>query len=298
MRRSVTCGLLLALVWALPAAAHPVGDPDVAALQVALRTRGFYGGTVDGTMGAATDAALRRFQARTGLTPDGLVGTKTRLAFGPYGKQAPLGRRTLRAGTSGWDVASLQFLLAWHGFPSDLLDGRFGGHTERALRRFQHWAGLRVDGRAGPGTIAALRASPPTSPLKLAYPSPVAPTDRFGPRGHRFHSGLDFPAPAGAPVLAAAPGRVTHAGRAAGGWGTLVVIDHGSGVRTWYAHLSATRARVGQSVAAGALVGLVGASGRGDRASPAFRGPAARSRGRPALRAGLRGRSGVTCVPR
>ena len=87
MRRSVTCGLLLALVWALPAAAHPVGDPDVAALQVGLKNRGFYGGTVDGAMGAATDAALRRFQARTGLTADGLLGAKTRLAFGPYGKQ-------------------------------------------------------------------------------------------------------------------------------------------------------------------------------------------------------------------
>lgn len=262
MKRAVALILLLALAWAFPSAAGAVGDADVAALQVALRARGLYAGSVDGTMGPGTEAALRRFQSRRGLAVDGIAGRNTRLALGQYGRRAPLGHRALHAGTTGWDVASLQFLLAWHGFPSDLLDGRFGGHTERALRRFQHWAGLRVDGRAGPGTIAALRASPPTSPIKLAYPSPVAPTDRFGPRGPRFHSGLDFPAPRGAPVLAAAPGRVTHAGRAAGGWGTLVVIDHGSGVRTWYAHLSATRARVGQSVAAGTLVGLVGASGQ------------------------------------
>jgi murein DD-endopeptidase MepM/ murein hydrolase activator NlpD len=262
MNRSLAVTLLLALAWAFPSVAQAVGNPDVAALQVALKARGLYPGSVDGAMGPATEAALRRFQARRGLAVDGVAGPTTRLAFGQYGRRAPLGHRALHKGTAGWDVASLQFLLAWQGFPSGLLDGRFGGGTDRALRRFQRWAGLRVDGRAGPGTIAALRAAPPTSPIRLAYPATVAPTDRFGPRGQRFHSGLDFPAPKGAPVLAAGAGRVTHAGRAAGGWGTLVVIDHGKGVRTWYAHLSARRVRVGQSVAAGTLVGLVGASGK------------------------------------
>jgi peptidoglycan hydrolase-like protein with peptidoglycan-binding domain len=262
MKRSLAVTLLLALAWAFPAVAQAVGDADVAALQVALKARGLYAGSVDGAMGPGTEAALRRFQSHKGLTVDGVAGRNTRLALGRYGRRAPLGRRTLHAGTAGWDVASLQFLLAWHGFPSARFDGRFGGHTDRALRRFQRWAGLPADGRADAGTIAALRAPPPTSPIALAYPSTVAPTERFGPRGQRFHTGVDFPAPTGAPVVAAAAGRVTHAGRAAGGWGTLVVIDHGNGVRTWYAHLSATRVRVGQSVATGALVGLVGASGR------------------------------------
>ncbi len=191
-----------------------------------------------------------------------MPGPNTRLALGRYGRRAPLGRRTLHAGTSGWDVASLQFLLAWHGFPSGNLDGTFGGHTDRALRKFQTWAGIRPDGRAGAATVAALRTEPPRSPIALLAPCPIAPTDRFGPRGRRFHTGLDYPAPAGAPVLAAAAGRVTHAGPLGGGWGTVVVIDHGQGLRTWYAHLSAARAQVGQTVVAGALVGLVGASGR------------------------------------
>ena len=262
MNRSLAVTLLLALACAFPSVAQAVGNPDVAALQVALKARGLYAGSVDGAMGPDTKAALRRFQSRRGLAVDGVAGPNTRLALGQYGRRAPLGRRALHAGTAGWDVASLQFLLAWHGFPSGRLDGRFGGHTDRALRRFQRWAGLHADGRAGAGTIAALRESPPASPIRLAYPSPVAPTDGFGPRGQRFHTGLDFPAPRGAPVLAAAAGRVTHAGRAVGGWGTLVVIDHGSGVRTWYAHLSATRARVGQRVEAGTRVGLVGASGQ------------------------------------
>ena len=262
MRRLATLGVLLALACAFPAFALAVGDADVAALQVALKNRGLYGGSVDGALGHGTAAAVRRFQQRQGLVADGVADRPTRLALGRYGRRAPLGRRVLHAGTSGWDVASLQFLLAWHGFPSGNLDGTFGGHTEGALRRFQRWAGLPADGRAGAATISALRAAPPRAPIALAAPCAIAPTDRFGPRGRRFHSGLDYPAPAGAPVLAAAAGRVTHSGPAKGGWGTLVVIDHGQGVRTWYAHLSAARVRVGQTLLPGALVGRVGASGR------------------------------------
>jgi murein DD-endopeptidase MepM/ murein hydrolase activator NlpD len=262
MRRLVTLGVLVAVTWAFPAAAQAVGDADVAALQVALKARGLYGGSVDGAMGRGTEAAVRRFQQRRGLIADGVADRATRLALGRYGRKAPLGSRILHAGTSGWDVASLQFLLAWHGFPSGNLDGTFGGHTDTALRKFQRWAGLPADGRAGATTVAALRSPPPRSPVTLSAPCAIAPTDRFGPRGQRFHSGLDYPAPAGAPVRAAAAGRVTHAGPAAGGWGTLVVIDHGQGVRTWYAHLSTARVRVGQTVVAGALVGRVGASGK------------------------------------
>ncbi len=262
MRRSVTCGLLLALAWALPATVQAMGDPDVAALQVGLKNRGFYGGTVDGAMGAGTDAALRRFQGRTGLTPDGLVGAKTRLALGRYGKQVSLGRRALRAGDSGWDVAALQFLLAWQGFPSGALDGRLSSQTDTALRKFQRWAGIAPDGVAGPVTVAALRAEPQHSPVALRAPSPLTPSEDFGPRGNRFHAGVDYPAPAGTPALAAGFGRVVHSGPMRGGWGRVVVLDHGQGLRTWYAHLSATRVRLGENVAAGAAVGLVGASGR------------------------------------
>jgi murein DD-endopeptidase MepM/ murein hydrolase activator NlpD len=262
MRRSVTFLLVLALAWTLPATARAIGDADVAALQVALKARGLYGGSVDGALGPGTEAAIRRLQERKGLVADGVIGPRTRLALGRYGQRAPLGRRILRAGTSGWDVASLQFLLAWHGFPSGNLDGTFGGHTDKALRSFQRWAGIRADGRAGAPTVAALRAAPPRSPIALSAPSPVVPTDRFGPRGNRFHTGLDYPARAGAPVLAAAAGRVTHAGPLSGGWGTTIVIDHGQGLRTWYAHLSAARAQVGQTVVPGTLVGLVGATGQ------------------------------------
>lgn len=258
MRRWVSVAAVLASAWAFPVAAHAVPDADVAALQVSLKARGLYAGSVDGSFGVGTASAVRRFQAKRGLSSDGRLGRQTREALG----RAPFGRRVLRAGASGWDVASLQFLLAWHGFPSGRLDGTFGADTDAALRRFQRWAGLAADGQAGAATLTALRSPPPRSPIALAAPCALAPTDGFGPRGNRFHSGVDYPLAKGAPVRAARAGRVMHAGPLAGGWGTVVMIDHGRGVRTWYAHLSAARVGIGRRVVRGARIGLSGASGR------------------------------------
>jgi murein DD-endopeptidase MepM/ murein hydrolase activator NlpD len=87
---------------------------------------------------------------------------------------------------------------------------------------------------------------------------PVA--DPFGPRGGRFHAGVDIPAPRGTGVVAAAPGRVAFAGWLAGGWGLLVVIAHGD-ARTLYAHLSRIEVQVGEEVQAGWQIGRVGATG-------------------------------------
>jgi murein DD-endopeptidase MepM/ murein hydrolase activator NlpD len=160
-------------------------------------------------------------------------------------------------------VAAFQFLLASHGFPSGVFDGVFGSHTAASLRRFQRWAGLSIDGRAGPATLAALQEPPAVSPIALAWPLQSPLGDRFGPRGTRFHAGLDFPAKAGTPVTSAAPGRVTWAGWRAGGWGRLVVIAHSKRVRSMYAHLSRVHVLVGERVPVGFTVGLVGATGRG-----------------------------------
>ena len=245
----------------LSPSAFAAGDPEVAALQVGLRQHGFYAGTVDGVLGGATADAVRRFQRRRGIAVDGVPGARTRGALGRYGREAPLGRRVLSAGMRGWDVAALQFTLAWHGFPSGRFDGHLGASTVKALRAFQEWAGLVVDGRAGPQVLAALQAPLPVCPIGLASPVAGAFSDGFGPRGGRFHAGLDYPAGVGAPVAAAAAGRVTFAVRHAGGWGRLVVITHAQGTRTWYAHLSRITVRVGQYVHAGQLLGRVGASG-------------------------------------
>ena len=256
--RRAAIPILAALVLAAPAAA--LGGPGVAALQVALRTRGLYGGTVDGIFGPVTRRAVRRFQRRAGLHPDGVAGPRTRRALGPYARHV-LGRRPLAAGATGWDVAELQFLLAWHGFPTGAMTGRFADHTDLAVRRFERWAHLAVDGIAGPAVVGALHRPRPRCPLTLAWPLHAPLGDGFGPRGARFHTGVDLLAPAGTAVAAAAPGRVVFAGYAAGGWGNLVMIRHADGVTTRYAHLSRVLARAGERVSTGAEIGRVGSTG-------------------------------------
>jgi len=75
------------------------------------------------------------------------------------------------------------------------------------------------------------------------------------------HYGLDVAAPVGAPVAATAAGRVTLAAEFFF-FGRLLVLDHGHGVNSLYAHLSAINVRVGEAVAAGQRIGAVGATGR------------------------------------
>ncbi|MFE3579060.1 peptidoglycan DD-metalloendopeptidase family protein [Streptomyces vinaceus] len=86
----------------------------------------------------------------------------------------------------------------------------------------------------------------------------------FGQRGSMWssgaHTGLDFPAPHGTTVVAAKAGRVEFAGWA-GAYGRSVVIDHGGGIKTRYAHLSAISVGVGQEIAGGSPIGNVGTTG-------------------------------------
>jgi peptidoglycan hydrolase-like protein with peptidoglycan-binding domain len=247
-----------ALLGAPPA--HAAGRPAVAALQVTLRHHHVYRGPVDGFIGPGTRSAVVRFQRRHGLTPDGVVGPKTRRAFGRFAKHV-LGSRPLAPGMTGWDVAELQFALAWHGFPNGTIDGGFGGHTERALVKFQRWARLTPDGVAGPGTFRALRAPLPRCPIALAWPLQAPVGSPFGPRGIGFHPGIDLSAATGTPVGAAAPGRVIFAAYDPSGYGRVVEVAHGGGVVSMYAHLSSLSVGVGQSVATGTRIGRVGSSG-------------------------------------
>jgi murein DD-endopeptidase MepM/ murein hydrolase activator NlpD len=262
MQRRLALALpLLALALAAPAAAITGPSPSVAALQVALRAHGLYHGTIDGIAGPLTRRAVRRLQRRARITIDGVPGPQTRHALGRFARHR-LGSRQLRFGRVGWDVAELQFELAEHGFPSGRFDGIFGPHVKRALQRFQHWQPMNVDGIAGPATFAALRAPPPSIPLALTWPliKPMLGSP-FGPRGDRFHAGIDLLAPVGTPVYAAHSGRVVYADWADGGWGFLVVVDHGHHERTFYAHLSRIDVRRGVWIAQGVRVGAIGATG-------------------------------------
>jgi len=245
---------LLAL--ALPSPAAPA-EARIAALQVALHARGLYRGPVDGVAGPGTRRAVMALQRRAGIAVDGVAGPQT---FKVLGGTPVLGRRVLRRGMRGLDVVALQFALAQHGFPSGSFDGVLGARTDVALRRFQRFARLGADGRAGPGTAAALASPPPPCPVGLHRPLDVPIGDLFGPRNGRFHAGVDLPAPAGTGVAAAGPGRVAWAAWF-GAFGNLVVVAHARGIRTFYAHLSVIEVRLGQRVAGGFEIGRVGATG-------------------------------------
>lgn len=76
-----------------------------------------------------------------------------------------------------------------------------------------------------------------------------------------MHKGLDFVAPKGTPILAAAKGTVTFVGQIRG-YGNVVEISHGNGVTTRYAHMSAFHSHVGEAVDAGEIIGAIGSTGR------------------------------------
>jgi peptidoglycan hydrolase-like protein with peptidoglycan-binding domain len=167
-RRVVLSSLAVAAVLAAPTAAPATGytNVQIAGLQVALQARGVYTGPVDGVSGPETARAVRIFQRRTGLPADGIAGPRTRAALGKLGR--PLfGRRILKRGRTGWDVSVLQFLLDRRGLLECELDGRFGGMTDRAVRRFQRLSGLTVDGVVGPATFAKLDPSGTRAPLQV-----------------------------------------------------------------------------------------------------------------------------------
>jgi murein DD-endopeptidase MepM/ murein hydrolase activator NlpD len=76
-----------------------------------------------------------------------------------------------------------------------------------------------------------------------------------------FHTGVDIQAPLGTPVRAAADG-IVYAAEFAAAYGKLVIVDHGNGMRTWYAHLSNFNVVPGQEIRRGEIVAFSGATGR------------------------------------
>lgn len=111
-----------------------------------------------------------------------------------------------------------------------------------------------------------LKAIPAIQPIRNNNLNRVA--SGFGYRvdplykDYRLHAGLDFAAPSGTPIYATADGVVQAAGFNTDGYGNKVVINHGYGYQTLYGHMVRVKARVGQRVKRGEVIGYIGSTGK------------------------------------
>jgi murein DD-endopeptidase MepM/ murein hydrolase activator NlpD len=100
--------------------------------------------------------------------------------------------------------------------------------------------------------------SPADSASRLIWPIEGAISQPFGV----LHQGVDIAQAQGAPIQAVAKGRVVHAERLETDYGWFIVIEHGNGLQSVYAHLSAFFVYTGQWVESGQLIGRVGTTGK------------------------------------
>ena len=141
---------------------------EVRAMQQALIDLGYLEGKADGKFGDKTEEAVRAFQRKNGLTPDGLAGKNTRslLESARKGSSKPVTEKvttpsaynegTLYNGCRGEEVRVMQQSLIELGYLEGNADGIFGKQTEKAVRVFQRKHGLTIDGLAGKKTRSAI----------------------------------------------------------------------------------------------------------------------------------------------
>ena len=122
--------------------------PEVKDLQEALKALGFSPGKIDGVFGAATEKAVKAFQASVGIDADGIVGPITWLNIDEADQSEPV----LRKGSKGLPVRRLQSRMTAYKYDTGGVDGRFGAKTEKAVKELQEQAALEIDGIVGPAT--------------------------------------------------------------------------------------------------------------------------------------------------
>lgn len=136
---------------------------------------------------------------------------------------------------------------------------RHNGNTTASLYEFE-------DENPGSGfesreTVANQGWKPPQGFVSLQWPTEGKVFSGFGPRRGRFHAGIDISAPKGTPIKAAADGIVVRAAWRRG-YGKTILLDHGNGIMTRYAHCNTMLCRIGYRVTAGQTIATVGRTGR------------------------------------
>ncbi|MBR6903181.1 MAG: peptidoglycan DD-metalloendopeptidase family protein [Clostridia bacterium] len=109
-------------------------------------------------------------------------------------------------------------------------------------------------------TVGTMKSSSKTGKSGFVFPLPSGSWEVSCPYGKNGHKGVDLRAPNGTSIMAAASGKVTLAGRYRD-YGNCVIIDHGNGIQTLYAHASKLCVNTGDIVSAGDVIALVGSTG-------------------------------------
>ena len=139
---------------------------NVKSVQTKLKAMGLYAGEITGNGGEKTEAAIKAFQKKYGLTADGIAGPQTLAkidaAYASSGASASASSSSgsgLKLGSTGTAVRNLQQDLTALGYYWAEITGNFGSKTETAVKRFQEESGLTADGVAGTKTLNALAAA-------------------------------------------------------------------------------------------------------------------------------------------
>ena len=164
---------------------------------------------------------------------------------------------------------------------AEQMEAELQASSNDIMRRIQaHEAKIRAQQEAArrqaeAAARAAGRKAPPVPVYKpkvigtgrLSRPCGGPVTSPFGYRIHPifhtkiYHAGVDFGVPSGTPIHAADSGIVIYAGSGMRGYGNVVIIDHGGGLSTLYAHNSSLTVRAGQSVSKGQVIARAGSTG-------------------------------------
>jgi septal ring factor EnvC (AmiA/AmiB activator) len=169
------------------------------------------------------------------------------------------------------EVAMTYGVMRYHPAAFDQMDS--AATPEDAFdRSVEQYSFLKRNAAAITVSAGGLRLLPASAFADSSYTPSIMPvngriTDGFGERldpfsgEGAFHTGVDVGADYGAPVSVTADGMVLDAGEHSG-YGRVVIVDHGFGITTWYAHLSSYAVIAGTRVKRGEVIGYTGISGR------------------------------------
>lgn len=219
---------------------------------------------------------LRQVANRDSDVIDELRATREDLGIARERAEAARAVAAERRKAATAQLSALKSNLADRARVEAALDARIKQVTAEVAALEQEDAALREMIRTETARAAAARAAAATERASRSASSATAPvrasgsgmqwpvngtvTSEFGPRWGRLHAGIDISAPNGTAIRAAKAGTVIYSGWQ-GGYGQAVVIDHGGGLTTLYAHQSRLASSSGQDVEAGQVVGYVGSTG-------------------------------------